>query len=117
MIYSVECRKCGKERDLTLPLSEHGNWPICCGKKTYQVIKAKQIVPDIQPYMTVAADNETGKRQYITSRVKHKEFLKRNRLIEIGNEVQKQREVQHDFGPREKLREDIRRATRQVLGT
>lgn len=41
---------------------------------------------DIEPYSTVAADKQTKKREYITSRKQHREFLKRNGYEEMGSE-------------------------------
>jgi len=40
------------------------------------------LIPDIQPYVATAGDR-AGK--VIGSRVEHKQFLKRNRLIEVGD--------------------------------
>lgn len=40
------------------------------------------VMSDIQPYRNMVDGKE------ITSRSQHREFLRRNRLIEIGNEVQ-----------------------------
>lgn len=45
--------------------------------------KTHHIIPDIQPYKAVAGDM-AGK--YITSRSKHREFLRRNSFTEVGNE-------------------------------
>lgn len=44
------------------------------------------VVPDINPYNTVAADKETGKRVHVAGRKQHREFLRRNGYEEIGNE-------------------------------
>lgn len=45
------------------------------------------VMPDIQPYQAMAVDCKTGTAPMITSRAEHREFLKRNNLMEIGNEV------------------------------
>jgi len=45
--------------------------------------KGHYIIPDIKPYKAVTGDMQ-GK--WITSRKQHREFLKRNDLIEVGNE-------------------------------
>lgn len=42
---------------------------------------------DIQPYISVAFDKETGKRAEIHSRKQHREFLRRNDYVEVGNEM------------------------------
>jgi hypothetical protein len=113
MLYTVECGRCGKRSDLALPLIEWGNWPDCCGEKTRQVILPKEIMPDIAPYRTVAADID-GSRKHIGSRKEHREFLKRNRLVELGTEIPKSKAPEYDPGPRKEFREDIRRAIREV---
>jgi hypothetical protein len=38
------------------------------------------VIPDIQPY------NVPGTSKYITSRSEHREYLRSNGLIEVGNE-------------------------------
>lgn len=45
--------------------------------------KAHHVIPDIEPYKAVTGDME-GK--WIRSRREHKAFLKRNNLVEVGNE-------------------------------
>lgn len=41
---------------------------------------------DIKSYKTVAWDKETNKPVYITSRSKHRAFLRRNGYEEVGND-------------------------------
>lgn len=53
------------------------------------------VMPDIEPYQAMAVDVATGIAPVIKSRSEHREYLKRNGLVEIGNEVEahlKQRE-------------------------
>lgn len=45
--------------------------------------KVHHVIGDIEPYRAVTGDME-GK--WITSRSQHREFLRRNNLIEVGNE-------------------------------
>ncbi len=52
-------------------------------KKRQPAPRVHHVIPDIEPYKAVAGDM-AGK--YITSRSKHREFLKRNNAIEVGNE-------------------------------
>jgi len=47
-----------------------------------------QIIKDIEPYKAVAVDVATGKPPVIGSRSQHREFLRRNSYIEVGNEKQ-----------------------------
>lgn len=83
--YTVTCDKCGHTEDIVRSLSEHGNWPKCHGKMR-QIIKSPQLTPDIQPYKAIATDVATGKPPVIGSRREHKEFLRRNNYVEVGNE-------------------------------
>ena len=47
-----------------------------------------QIVRDLEPYRPVASDVAAGgKRPVIGGRRQHREFLRRNAYIEVGNEV------------------------------
>jgi len=50
-------------------------------------ITAPMIMSDIEGYRTVAADSVNGRgRVHIGSRSRHREFLKDNSYIEVGNE-------------------------------
>ena len=60
-----------------IPLSE---WMDKYGERTN---KAHNILPDIQPYMAVSGDM-AGRE--ISSRKHHRNFLKRNKFVEVGNE-------------------------------
>ncbi|KWO06219.1 hypothetical protein WM26_31125 [Burkholderia cepacia] len=77
-------------------------------------IVAPYVAPDIGPYQAVAVDVATGKPPVINSRSAHREFLKRNGYVEVGNESvgRKPGEVRGDFN----LRGDLTNATREVLG-
>jgi len=64
------------------------------------------VMRDLEPYRTVASDvANNGKRAYIGGRRQHREFLARNRYIEVGNSfVPNQRTDMGRVGP------DIKRA-------
>jgi hypothetical protein len=52
-----------------------------------------QIISDIAPYRTAATDVATGQRAVIGGRRQHREFLRRNGYVEVGNDyVPPQRE-------------------------
>ena len=52
-----------------------------------------QIMSDIAPYRTAATDVATGRRAVIGGRRQHREFLRRNGYVELGNDyVPPQRE-------------------------
>lgn len=57
---------------------------------------------DIEPYQAVAVDVATGKPPRIGSRSEHREFLKRNGYLEVGNERIKPKRLDYaDIHPRE----------------
>lgn len=85
------CKVCRDFHDLDQP------WPDACNAHFMGVSSASiQIIKDIEPYKAAAVDVATGKRPQISSRSDHREFLKRNKYIEVGNEPIKQRAW--DFG-------------------
>lgn len=52
--------------------------------------RSAQVMRDLEPYMTVAGDvANKGERVAIGGRRQHREFLRRNRLVELGNEMPK----------------------------
>ncbi len=59
-----------------IPLSQ---WLAKYGRPT----KTHHVIPDIEPYVAVAGDM-AGK--VVRSRKEHREFLRRNNFVEIGNE-------------------------------
>jgi hypothetical protein len=45
------------------------------------------IIPDILGYQTIACDvANNGNKSYISSRSRHREFLRDNNLVEVGND-------------------------------
>lgn len=118
-IYSIRCCDCGHrdiilrkvdERDMHIPAC------ICCGSEMERIVDAPYVAPDIQPYQAVAVDVATGKPPVIGSRRQHREFLRRNGYVEVGNDVgglnPKAGDPRGDFN----LRGDLTKATREVLG-
>lgn len=73
-----------------------------------QVISAPMVTPDIAPYRAVAGD-KVG--EMITSRREHREFLKRNRFVEVGNEPIKP--IRNDFRPK---KGEVAQELKRVLG-
>jgi len=73
-----------------------------------------QLIKDIEPYMSVAAD-VNGKAPLIRSRREHKEFLKRNGYIEIGNERQTPRSFDTSAHQGD-VRRDLKQALHMVKG-
>jgi len=54
-------------------------------RKKEEVKHPYHILPDIQPYKAVVGE-EAKRGEYITSRSKEREYLKRNNCIQVGNE-------------------------------
>lgn len=80
-IYLMHCDSCHAEQDLYRSVANMDeDLPNCCGEQMRRKICAPYVVTDIQPYRSMA----TG--EMINSRSKHKEHLRDNGLVEIGNE-------------------------------
>ena len=110
-IYLWVCPRCGRAQDGFAHVSErHTAAPDCHGKMLLE-ISATMVQPDISPYMAVAGD-KMG--QMIGSRREHKAYLKRNKLVEVGNEPIKP--IKNDFRPRRgEVREELRAVVPDVL--
>ncbi len=73
-----------------------------------QVVRRGHIIRDIDAYRTVAADVATGGKAVIGGRRQHREFLKRNGYVEVGNEKPVNR---LEYGPKPgEIARDIKRA-------
>lgn len=58
------------------------------GANYYEPTSKLQIIRDIDPYRAVGADVACGdKRPVIGGRRQHREFLRRNGYVEVGNEA------------------------------
>ncbi len=66
---------------------------------------------DITPYVATAGDM-AGKP--ITSRNEHREFLKRNRLVELGAEPVKDTKAFRKIHTKGEMAQDIKRAVHEV---
>jgi putative FmdB family regulatory protein len=81
--YEYRCLTCAQEKSEHRSVENRHSAPICyCGGEMTKVISAPAMVmPDLKPYKAVAGD-----QPWITSRAQHREFLRSNNLIEVGNE-------------------------------
>lgn len=71
-----------------------------------------QIIKDIDPYKAVGGDVALGgAAPAIMSRREHREFMRRNSYVEIGNEKQEQKPYEDRT-----IEADVRRAYEQVKG-
>lgn len=91
-LYQIRCDGCGHERELFRSLDQFDEpLPFHCFHEMRRVLTAPRVISDIEPYQAVASDIATGKPPHITSRSQHREFLKRNGYVELGNEMPKPR--------------------------
>jgi hypothetical protein len=83
------------------------DWPEACAAHFRRPgASSIQIIKDIEPYRAVAADVD-GNAPVIKSRREHREFLKRNNYIEVGNEKPKPRPPIEIDDPRPDLKRTI----------
>ena len=111
-VYVWECPKCHNGRETVASIAERNRQEVCkCRTLMQRVITPARVSPDISPYIAVAGDM-AGKP--ITSRKQHREFLKRNRFTEVGNEPI--RPIKNDFTPRRgEVAEELKRVIPQVM--
>lgn len=109
-IYALQCPSCGHRQDVFRTVARMDeDLPECCGQTMQRRICAPMVIADIQPYQAMAVDVATGKPPMITSRSQHRDFLKRNGYVEVGNEMPKQdTTIKGDFNVRKELREAVR---------
>ena len=91
------------------------DWPHNCSSHWDKAATGTQIIRDIDPYVSVAANKATGNRQMVGGRRQHREFLKRNGYTEVGNDASMRRPP-----PPAKLdlvtKAEIVRAIKQIQG-
>lgn len=76
--YVYEC-ECGYQTEEYRSIANRNDAPIHCGCPMARSYTPHRVIPDIEPYMTVAADTD-GKCKPIMSRREHREYLKRTGL-------------------------------------
>jgi putative FmdB family regulatory protein len=109
-MYRFRCADCGDVQDVFRKLSQFDDIPMHCDDEMKRVITAPYVMPDIAAYQAIAVDKATGKPPVINSRRQHREFLRRNGYIELGNEKPKSQVSMLDSP-----REELARVTKQVL--
>lgn len=98
-LYRHKCPSCGLESDEFRRI-ENRDDPVDCPRghgRMERVIMPSMVQADIQPYRAIAVDKETGKVPVIQSRRQHREFLRRNDYVEVGNDFGKPQKL--DDGP------------------
>lgn len=103
--YVWECQECG-EIEVFRPISQYA-LPPEHQHPVSRVISACIGIGDIQPYVATAGDM-AGKP--ITSRVEHRKFLKRNKLVELGDAPIKSTKEFRKTTNRKEMRESLRAA-------
>lgn len=84
-IYLYRC-ECGREEEAYRSVQDRNRAPECHGRPMSKVITPPFVMGEIEAFKTVAWDAETNKPAIINSRKQRREFMKRNDLIEVGNE-------------------------------
>jgi hypothetical protein len=69
-----------------------------------------QIVKDIESYQAMGVDVATGKAPRIGGRRQHREYLKRNGYVEVGNDPIK---AQPQYNPGD-YRQDVKQTIEQI---
>ena len=85
-LYDARCSTCGTTHEFFARVADRHDTPVCCGAPAALVISPPMIQSDIEPYRAVAVDVATGKPPVIGSRAEHREYLKRNGYVELGND-------------------------------
>jgi putative FmdB family regulatory protein len=113
-LYVMQCEECGHELEIFRKVARiDEDLPECCGHVMQRKIVAPAVQADLAAYQAVAPDVKLGGRApHIEGRKEHREYLKRNGYVEVGNDIStKPREQPGDFNVRKELTE----ATREVL--
>lgn len=87
-LYEYLCQTCGTKKDEYRTIDDRNRVPECHGPMV-KVISKPYVQGEIEPFRTVCWDAETKKPAIINSRHQRREFMKRNDLIELGNEFRK----------------------------
>lgn len=114
-IYLMKCAHCGEQTDVFRRIADIDlNLPECCGAVMARQICAPAVVADIPAYQAVAVDKETGRMPKIEGRAQHREFLRRNGYVEMGNDIPtKPREQLGDYNVRPQLAEAVKEVLAQ----
>jgi len=112
-IYLHRCPDCKRGREVLKPVAQCMDVEVCkCGMPMQRELTAPMVTPDIEPYRAVTGDRMG---QFITSRREHREFLKRNRLVEVGNEPIRDTKAMRKTTSRQEIREELKRVVPEVL--
>lgn len=111
-LYGWRCPHCGAARDVVRSVADCMQPEMCdCGVPMDRELTACHVNPDIAPYRAVTGDRAG---QFITSRREHREFLKRNRLIEVGTEQPKDTSKFRKTVTRAEIREELKKVVPEI---
>lgn len=113
-IYALICDSCAAEQDVFRRIAEMDrDLPNCCGASMRRKLCAPHVIADIQPYQAMGVDVATGKAPMISSRSEHRDYLRRNCYVEVGNEKPNMaaRKIEGDFN----VRQELAAAVKEVL--
>jgi hypothetical protein len=82
--YEYRC-SCGKKQNAYRTVEDRNNAPVCHGPMARMMV-VPYVMGEIEAFRTVNWDQETKRPVVINSRAQRREFMKRNDLIEVGNE-------------------------------
>ncbi len=110
-LYTYACDHCGDSTEAFNTVDErHTAAPDCHGKMRLEIMPT-MVQADIAPYRAVSGDRAG---QFITSRREHREFLKRNRFVEVGNEPV--RPIKNNTRPRKgEVAQELKRVIQPYL--
>lgn len=109
--YTVEC-ECGYSETIVLPLSQFGDWPFHCKERMTQRVCAPNLMPDIQAFRSIATDIDSGKNPIINTRSQLKDFERRNKCHQVGDDVRK---APKPWTPMPSVRKDLGKVVHEVL--
>jgi putative FmdB family regulatory protein len=112
-IYQWRCPACGNGIEVLRAIVDHSLPERCdCGEMMQRELTPLHIMDDIAPYKAVAGD---AAGQYITSRRAHKEYLRRNALVEVGTEPPKDTSRMRSIKKKGSVRETLRQTVPDIL--
>ena len=114
--YAWRCPLCQSARDVISTVADRNNPERCdcapMGSAMVREITAPMVRPDIKPYLALTGD-KAG--QMISSRKEHAAFLKRNKLVEMGDGKPKDTSVMRQTVTRREIHQELRRVVPEVL--
>lgn len=110
-LYCYRCLGCEYAEETSNSVANrHRGAPHCHGRMVLEIMPT-MVNPDIAPYRAVGGDRAG---QVISSRREHREFLKRNRFIEVGSEPL--RPIKNNTRPKKgEVAAELKRVIPQVL--